>query len=461
MSIGPNVGGGAAKTSLSIGIPQRIERLPITSYQKLISFMIIMAVFFDAVDMGALTYLLPTLAQHFKLDSVMTGFLGSIGLAGMFLGAITSGILTDKFGRKAILMVCIILWGVSGLLVAMSWSVSSLFIFRFLLGIGLGGSYPAANSMVPEFLPKASRGRYSSLMEGLAPIGVLCAGIIAFFVLPNIGWRWVFVIEAIPAFWVLVIWRYVPESPRWLESSGRKKEAEAVMGQIEAEVEKRYGSSLPPVDTSVATETDIKKASFAELWSRNYYKRTIMLWVLWATSLFGYYAINLWLGALLVAKGFTVTKSIGYVILMTAGAIPGVLLTTYLIERLGRKPLVVVSMIGTALAAYFYGQAQTLPMVITCGLLMQFFLWIMWPSIYTYTPELYPTRMRGTGCGFSQAFGRLASLLGPSVTGVILASSLGQSMVFTVAGVTFVVGALVVLLLGPETKGRALEEVSS
>jgi len=99
--------------------------------------------------------------------------------------------------------------------------------------------------------------------------------------------------------------------------------------------------------------------------------------------------------------------------------------------------------------------------LISFGLSLNFFTWMMWPSIYAYTPELYPTRMRGTGCGMSSAVGRVGALAGPYVTGVILTTTMGQSMVFTVAAGTFILAALAVIFLGPETKGRTLEEVSS
>jgi len=369
--------------------------------------------------------------------------------------------LADKIGRKVILEWSIVIWGISGLLLAISWNVPSLFIFRFLLGIGLGASYPIAITLLPEFLPKQARGSYLTVLEGLAPIGVISAGLVAVLVLPLVSWRWVFFIEAVPALWVFVIRRYVPESPRWLESSGRKEEANRIMDNIEIEVQKRSKGPLPPIEDTLQVDKMTGKASFADLWSKEYFKRTIMLWILWPASMFGYYAINVWLSALLVAKGFTIIKSINYVLLINLGAIPGVILTIYLIERVGRKAVLICALIGTALSAYFYGQSASLAILITSGLLMQFFTWMLWPSVYAYTPELYPTRMRGTGCGLASAVGRIGALSGPYATGLILSTTLGQSMVFNVAAGTFILGALAVFFLGPETKGRTLEEVSS
>jgi len=420
-----------------------------------------MTAFFDAVDMGALNFLLPVLAKHFQLSPVMTGLIGSVSLGGMLIGALLAGPLADKIGRKLILEWSTAIWGISGLLLALSWNVPSLLIFRFFLGLGLGASYPIAITMLPEFLPKQARGRYLTVLEGLAPIGVITAGVISVLMLPLISWRWVFVIEAMPALWVFVIRRYVPESPRWLESAGRKEEANRIMDNIETEVQRRSDKPLPPLEDPLKVEAITEKASVTELWSKEYIKRTIMLWILWPASMFGYYAINIWLSALLVAKGFTIIKSINYVLLINLGAIPGVVLTIYLIERVGRKAVLITALVGTALSAYFYGQSASLAMLITSGLLMQFFTWMLWPSVYAYTPELYPTRMRATGCGLASAVGRIGALSGPYVTGLILSTALGQSMVFNVAAGTFILGALAVFLLGPETKGRTLEEVSS
>jgi putative MFS transporter len=443
----------------SLAIPQRVERLPMTSYQQTISFVIILSVFFDAVDMGAMTFLLPALIKAFGLNPAMAGMLGSMSMAGMLVGSMVAGKMADRIGRKLMLQWSMIIWGVSGLLLALSWNFTSLLVFRFFLGLGLGAEYPVANAMLPEFLPKSVRGRYMTVMEGLAPIGVMCAGLVAFLVLPQVGWRWVFVAEAAPALWLFLIRRSLPESPRWLESVGRKEEAQNVITMIEQEVVKRTGQPLPPITGTEVIEKH-GKASFGELWSHRYWRRTLMLCILWPASLFGYWAINVWITALLVGKGFAIIKSIQYVIWITSAGIPGFLAATYLIDKIGRKPLVICALLGSGIAAYFYGNAGSLTTLITWGLIMQFCMWNLWPSVYAYTPELYPTRLRGTGTGLCMGIGRIGAILGPYVTGLIVASTASKSMVFAVGASVFVLAAFVVLIFAPETKGRTLEEIN-
>jgi putative MFS transporter len=184
-----------------------------------------------------------------------------------------------------------------------------------------------------------------------------------------------------------------------------------------------------------------------------------MLWIVWPLCLFGYYGLTSWLGALLVGKGFTVIKSITFVVTITLGGIPGFLSATYLIERLGRRPVVIVATAMTAVTAYFYGNAGTLSMLYIWGFAMMFFTYAMWSAIYAYTPELYPTRMRGTGCGLSSSVGRLGAIAGPYAIGWLVASA-GGGAVFALAASMFGIAALSVLVLGPETQGKILEEIS-
>jgi len=440
-------------------IPQRLERLPVTSYQTFIGLVICFSWFLDDLDLGGMTFMLSTLAKEFHLNPIQMGYLGSMSFAGMLLGTLFTGLYADKIGRRTILVWAMCLWGIAGLLCAMSWSIHSLFCFRFLLGMGLGMELPAAHAMLPEFFPTRSRGRWVAFMEGLLPVGIICAGFITYFLLPLVGWRWVFVVEALPALWLVVVRRRVPDSPRWLESVGRKEEADRVMTQIETEVQKRYGKPLPPVQNVVLFEKSTAGFRFTELWSKAYSARTFMLWVLWPALLFSYYGLTTWLSALLVAKGFAVSRSITFVVTITLGGIPGFLLAIYLLEKVGRKAVVIPSILLTAATAYMYGQADSLTGLYIFGSLLQFFTYAMWSAVYAYTPELYPTRMRAGGCGLASSIGRVGALLGPYILGSVLQYH-GVSAVFKVAATIFALSALMVLVFGPETKGKILEEIS-
>jgi putative MFS transporter len=195
------------------------------------------------------------------------------------------------------------------------------------------------------------------------------------------------------------------------------------------------------------------------LFSGIYAKRTAMLWTLWFFALLGFYGLTTWLGALLQAKGFPVTKSVFYTILISLAGIPGFLFSAWLVEAWGRKGTLALNLIGGAVACYFYGGASDQAQLIIFGLCMQFFLFGMWSALYAYTPELYPTAVRATGTGFASAIGRIGSLIGPTVIGLILPTA-GQGGVFALGAGAFVIAALAVLILGEETRGRMLEHIS-
>ena len=165
------------------------------------------------------------------------------------------------------------------------------------------------------------------------------------------------------------------------------------------------------------------------------------------------------MGKLLVDKGFTITKSIEFVLLMSLWGVPGFFSAAYLVEKLGRKPAVAGFVVLSGVAAYFYGQAGSQSQVIVAGAFMQFFFFGMWSVIYAYTPELFPTRARATACGSASTLGRIGALLGPVIVPVIVVNY-GMESVFSLGALAFVIAALNVIILGPETKGKVLEEIS-
>ncbi|MCO4888080.1 MFS transporter [Cupriavidus sp. WGtm5] len=454
----------AGALRLEAGIAARLERLPMTGYQRSLFGIIATAWFFDSMDLGLMTFVLGSIKAEFGLSAAQAGLLASSSFLGMFLGAAIAGLLADRFGRKPVFQVSMIFWGVGSLMCGLADSVTSLMIYRVLLGFGMGMEFPIGLSMVSEIVPAKSRGKYVAILEGFWPIGFIAAGALTYLLLPVIGWRGIFIALAVPAVFVFVVRRMVPESPRWLEDVGRKSEADTVMAGIERRVERASGRPLPAVSATFGgAQAPSRKARFMELWSGPYARRTIMLWSVWFFALLGYYGLTTWLGALLQQAGYAVTKSVLYTVYISLAGIPGFIFSAWLLEKWGRKPTCALMLIGSAVAAYAYGQAAVhrLPVeqLIAAGLCMQFFLFGMWSVLYAYTPELYPTRSRATGSGFASSVGRIGSLAGPYLVGVLLPVA-GQGGVFTLGALSFAVAAAVVLLLGVETRGKALEEVS-
>src|SRR5215831_11966322 len=205
-----------------------------TGYQRMLFAIIATAWFFDSVDLGIMTFVLGSIKAEFGLSAAQTGLLASSSFLGMLLGAATAGMLADKFGRKPVFQLSMVFWGVGSLMCGLSHTVNELMSYRVLLGFGMGMEFPIGLAMVSEIVPARSRGRYVAILEGFWPLGFVVAGLVAYAFLPGIGWRGIFLALAVPAVFVFIVRRFVPESPRWLEDAGRLDEADAVTSSFEA-----------------------------------------------------------------------------------------------------------------------------------------------------------------------------------------------------------------------------------
>ena len=442
-------------------ISARLERLPMTKYQWRLFAIIATAWMFDSMDLAALTFILGPISSEFDLSATSAGALASVSFGGMIIGASVAGVLGDRFGRRPVFTTSMLIWGIGSLGAGLSGDVTVLLVCRFLIGLGMGAEFPVAQAMLTEFVPAKSRGKYLGWLEGFWPIGFIISGVLALVIVPVFGWRSIFFVMAGCSLFALVIRRGVPESPRWYASAGRLDEAERTLAKIELSVEHASGRVLPPpvpvVDSS--SVSGASKMPLFALFSREYRLRTIMMWLVWFCTLLGYYGITTWMGKLLFDAGMTTSKSIGFVVLMALWGIPGFLVVSVLLERIGRKPVIAGVILMSAAASYLYGGASSATELLIMGSIMQFFFFGMWSALYAYTPEVFPNRARATGCGTSSAIGRIGALVGPLIIPVVL-QAYGAGIAFTVAAAFFVLGGIIVLVLGPETKNRVLEDVS-
>jgi putative MFS transporter len=258
-------GAATADVSETLNLAGRFERLPMTRYQRTIFLIIATAWLFDSIDLAALTFVLAPISDEFGLSTAQAGLLASASFAGMFAGAAGAGMLADRIGRKAIFQTSMIVWGLASLAAVFTWDLTSMIVARFFIGLGMGAEFPVAQSLVSEFIPSKQRGRYIAWLEGFWPIGFVCCGLLSVILLPTLGWRAIFVVQAVLAVYVLVIRRRVPESPRWLESRGRLEEADTTMNAIEREVERAEGRPLPEPEPPRYTELASTRFSLAEL----------------------------------------------------------------------------------------------------------------------------------------------------------------------------------------------------
>jgi putative MFS transporter len=443
-------------------IAARIERLPFSRWHVKLRVIMGVATFFDAFDALAIAYVLPVLIPLWKLAPGQIGLLISIGFAGQLVGAILFGWLAEKHGRVRIAAWTIGIFSLFSLVCAFSWNLPSMLVFRFFQGLGLGGQVPIAAAYINEIAKAEKRGRFFLLYEVIFPVGLLVVALVSTWVVPNLGWQWMFIIGALPVLLAAVMQRLLPESPRWLASTGRLEEAGRTMLAIEEEISQQGAKPLPPLPANLR-EVPAVKASWRDLFSGIYLPRTLAVWVMWFCTYLIVYGISGWLPTIYrTIFKLPLQQALQYSLAATAAGLVGAIACAYLIDRTGRRawfamaffvgavPLFILWMRGTGNSAIDVMIYASLSYALINTLAL---------GLYLYTPEIYPTRVRAVGSGAATAWLRVASMIGPFMIGAILPQA-GLATVFLVFGIAAAVGGVVAALFTLETRGRVLEELS-
>ncbi|WP_425309930.1 MFS transporter [Ammonicoccus fulvus] len=348
----------------------------------------------DAMDVGLISFVMAALAVEWSISAGTQGLIGSIGFVGMALGAAFGGLLADKWGRRHVFALTLLVYGLATGASALATGVAMLIALRFLVGIGLGAELPVASTLVSEFAPRKIRGRVVVALEAFWALGWIMAALVGYLLIPQVenGWRWALAIGIVPTLYAAVVRFGLPESVRFLESKGRDAEAEAAVRKFEEP------SGIAPVPAPPDDPSDDNRPA-PSIWSATLRGRTAALWVIWFCINLSYYGAFIWLPSLLVRQGFTLVKSFEYTLIITLAQIPGYAAAAFLIERWGRRPTLATFMAGSAFAAGLLGLANTPATIIAAGCALSFFNLGAWGALYAIGPELYPTSARGKGTG--------------------------------------------------------------
>ncbi|MDU5018180.1 MAG: MFS transporter, partial [Corynebacterium sp.] len=309
---------------------ERLDRLPVTSKHKRLLLGSGLGWALDAMDVGLISFIMAALAVHWELNPSQTSWLASAGFLGMALGATFGGLLADKFGRRNVFSLTLLIYGLATGASALAGGLTVLIFFRFIVGLGLGAELPVASTLISEFAPRRVRGRMVVILEAFWALGWILAAIIGTFVVSTSesGWRWALALGMLPAAYSIYVRRGLPESVRFLESKGRHDEAEAIVASFEAAAEDR------PLDDALPDPTPSPAAS---IWSPQLRRRTAALWTIWFCVNLSYYGAFIWIPSLLVADGFSLVKSFSFTLIITLAQLPGYAVAAWLIELWGRR----------------------------------------------------------------------------------------------------------------------------
>ncbi len=446
-------GADAAATLLA-----RLEKLPFSSWHKKLLAFAFFGTLFDAADFAMFGAALPPIAREFGLGPAQAGLLATSGLFGAFLGALFWGTISDYIGRRTAFQATIGIFAIFTGLAAGAWNMTSLVAARFLANFGLGGEVPVACTLVSEYMPGRIRGAATGNMMAAFPVGLVVAAGLSLAIIPNFGWRWLFVVGVLPALLLFFVRRNVPESVRYLVSKGRRVDAERTVAAIEESV---TGKAAEPVSLGTAAPMAIPRTGVTvlQLLAPGRRRRTILLWIVSFCFLWSSNGILFMLPTILTQRGLPLSQAILFQLVQASAAIFGYSACSFLIDRYGRRPVLFLY--------YFIGAAFHLWFAMASGAWMFVAIacvgWVN-PGVYgpttIYAGELYPTQMRATAVGWVFGIGRIGSFLAPTIVGLMLASGLGAYVLHTFA-LTYLIAALALLGVGIETKGKALEQIAA
>ncbi|KVN94473.1 MFS transporter [Burkholderia ubonensis] len=468
MSTFDNVVAGRAAMDTAATTPgaiiARLERLPANAMQIRARVLIGAATFFDGFDVITIAATLPLLIHKWGLSPNQVGLLIASGAIGQLIGAFLFPALAEKHGRvKAIAWSSAVI-GVTSIACGFAPTFEVFVLLRILQGLGLGGELPVAATYINEITRAHGRGRFVLLYEIVFPIGLLVSMALGAWLVPRFGWEIMYFVGGMPLVLALVLTRLVPESPRWLASRGRLPEAGQALGVFEASVK---GPLTPaPVTQAAAFDEMVRqhpKRRMIDLFSAAYRKRTLAVATLWATCGFIQYGLSTWLPT--IYKNFyhaPLQLALNLAVIGSVMGVLGSLASALLVDRLGRKPLIVWSFVLCALSlalAGVYHAASVYVVATFCslslGLMASGFI-----TAYVYTPEQYPTSIRASGCGLGSAWLKIASFVAPMVVPhAIIGGDLSPA--FYLLGVVPLIAAVTVHFVGIETKGKVLEALEA
>ena len=436
----------------------RLDRLPISSFHYRIFGLVGAGMFFDGYDLYVAGGVLASAVQS-KFSTVPQNLqFISLTFVGMTLGALITGFVGDKYGRRFTYQINLLIFGLASLAAAFAQDMNQLIACRFVQGLGLGAEIVVGYSTLTEFVPPQTRGRWLSMMAFIVVAGFPATSLLGYLIIPNFGWRPMFVIAGVGSLIVWYLRKNLPESPRWLEAQGRDAEAEALMQAIEKE--SAAGATLPPA----VVPAPVAQVAAVDLIRPPLLQRMLVgAWVLITinTLIFGFV---IFLPQFFLRQGLTITNSLAYTLVLSAASLVGCALGAYTSDAIGRRWSIIGASLVTIVAGYVYARFDATAdpaIVLSVGFILVVAIYVQTAILYgVYTPELFPTEIRLRANGICNTFGRGATVVSPFIVGSLMASYQLPGVVWLMIGLV-VIQIVVVWAWGVEPRNRGLEDVAA
>jgi AAHS family benzoate transporter-like MFS transporter len=397
-------------------------------------------VFFDGLDLFVYGAVLPDMLADpaLGMSPATAGDVGSVATFGMLLGALSAGMVTDRIGRKKVLLLCCVLFSVASALCAIAPDVTTFGAARLVAGLGLGGLLPTAIALVAEYAPAGRRNLLIGVLMTAHHAGGIAASTLGIWLLEDFGWRTVFLIGVIPLFVAVpLVARFMPESLAFLVARGRTAAAERVSA--------RYGLPLPSGDESSAGSPG--RAALAQLFSRDRWRITTLFWLTSFAGLLLVYGVSTWLPSLMRSEGYNLGSALAFLLVINGGGIVGMFVAGRIADRFGPVRVATIWFALTAATVYSLGVHLPLPATYILVFAAGVFLFSAQTMVYAAVAHVYPTSSRATAIGWTTGMGRFGAVFGPWMGGQLFAAG-NQGWGFGIFALSAVVATALLIVLG-------------
>jgi AAHS family benzoate transporter-like MFS transporter len=414
------------------------------------------ALVFDGYDLVVYGTVVPTLlrdpSQLGEISPEQAGALGSYALIGVMVGALTAGAFGDYIGRRRLMLVNIAWFSLGMGATAMTNSVATFGLFRFLTGIGVGALVATAGALVAEFAPAGKRNLLNAVVYSGVPAGGVLAALVAIALSDLVGWRGLFWVGALPIFFLLPLAMVkLPESPRWLLARGRHEAAEAVS--------RRTGVPLPAEEALAAETGANQKVGFPALATRRYASGTFLLGLMSFSGLLLTYGLNTWLPEIMGQNGFGKSYSLWFLLTLNLGAILGGIIASRAADRVGPQRVVATTFGLAALTLAMLPLRLPFPVLLLGVAIAGVGTIGTQVLIYGFVSNYYETAARAAGVAWCAGFGRLGGIFGPIIGGALIGAGISGGIAFYIFAGVAVFGAMVTFLV-PRSRALAVESTT-
>jgi MFS transporter, putative metabolite:H+ symporter len=430
----------------AMNVGGRLDRLPLTRLHRKVFYLVGVGMFFEGFDIYIAASVLGATYKTGFSTLAENGLFISITFVGMTLGALLTGFLGDRYGRRFTYQVNLLIFGAAALASVFAPDMRTLIALRFLMGLGLGAEVVVGYSIMAEFFPARIRGRWSGMISTIVTAGLPVSALLAWLLVPIFGWRVMFLLGAVGAMVAWYLRRGLPESPRWLVVMGRHAEADAIVSSFEQEAGFDFASRSPAASETIVAHPTVDL--FRPPLLSSLIVGCVSLMVI-NTLIYGFV---IWLPTFFVGQGNSIARSTGFALLMALGGPIGSALGALAADYLGRKrTILVVSCLAIILSVAFVFSG-TSPVVPVIGFFLTIPIYILVAVLFAvYVPELFPTALRLRGVGICNAFGRSASIIVPLLTGPLF-TNFGIPGVLAMMSSALLAMCVVVVALGTETR---------